>query len=206
MSTRRKRNSLPTQIAIAVAGGILILLLIVFLLWTLGERLGLVPDAFVIAVFSGLGALVAYVLILIGWLLLNRRNLEINALRALQLADVDSMTGTRFEQYVEALLTSQGFHVTHTGQSGDLGVDLVASKPPLKLAVQCKRLGEPVSRRAVSDAVAGMTYYHCNAAMVVTNSHFTPGAQDLARSTRCQLIDRDTLGQWILAFKSSPPR
>ncbi|MGB8644763.1 MAG: restriction endonuclease [Anaerolineae bacterium] len=202
MSTRRKQNSNLLQVSILIVTGLFILAFVIYGLDALALSLGLVPDAFVIAALSGLAALVVYSALLAGWVVLNRRTLQVNGLRALELADVDHMTGTRFEEYVAALLTGQGYHVTHTGQSGDLGVDLVASRPPLKVAVQCKRLGDPVSRRAVSDAVAGMSYYHCNAAMVVSNSHFTPGARDLARSTGCQLVDREALGKWILAFQN----
>ncbi len=202
MSTRRKHNSTQFQIAALIGGGLLILLLAVYLLWLLAIRLGLVPDAFVIAVFAGLAALVAYALIIIAFVILNRRTLHINAFRALQLADVDQMTGTRFEELIEALLTQQGYRVRHTGQSGDLGVDLVAVRPPEKIAVQCKRQSEPVSRRAVSDAFAGMRHYGCNRAMVVTNSAFSPGARELARSTGCVLVDREMLGRWILAFQN----
>ncbi len=190
------------QIAALIGGGLLILLLVVYLLWVLAIRLGLVPDAFVIAVFAGLAALVAYGLIVVTLVILNRRTVQVNAFRALQLADVDQMTGPRFEKFVEALLIQQGYHVTHTGQSGDLGVDLVAMRPPDKIAVQCKRQSEPVSRRAVSDAFAGMAHYGCNRAMVVTNSSFSPGARELARSTGCELVDRETLGRWILAFRN----
>ncbi len=202
MSTRRKRNSTQFQIAALIGGGLLILLLAVYLLWVLAIRLGLVPDAFVIAVFAGLAALVAYALIVVGIVILNRRTFQFNAFRALQLADVDRMTGTRFEEFVEALITSQGYRVKHTGHSGDLGVDLVAERSPDKFAVQCKRQGEPVSRRAVSDAVAGMAHYRCNRAMVVTNSTFTPGARELARSNGCALVDREALGRWVLAFQN----
>ncbi|MCZ7583666.1 MAG: restriction endonuclease [Deltaproteobacteria bacterium] len=68
----------------------------------------------------------------------------------------------------------------------------------MKYAVQVKRYtGQKVSRRAVSDAVAGKAHYGCTHAMVVTNSTFTPGARLLAGSTGCELIDRYDLLQWM---------
>jgi len=54
-----------------------------------------------------------------------------------------------------------------------------------------------VSRRAVSDAVAGQHYYNCDLAMVITNNYFQEGAIQLAKSTNCTLVDRDTLSEWI---------
>jgi hypothetical protein len=121
--------------------------------------------------------------------------------RALRLADVDSMAGHDFEHYVAALLEHQGHTTTVTKGSGDLGVDVIAAKGALRYAVQTKRYSAAVPRTAVSDAVAGMAHYKCNAAMVVTTHRFSDGAQQLARSTGCVLVDRDELAQWIIAFQ-----
>jgi len=118
--------------------------------------------------------------------------------RGIQIANIDSMTGIDFEKYLQKLLTTQGYSVSMTQASGDLGVDLVASKCGDKIAIQVKRYNTKISRRAISDAVAGMQHYHCNKAMVITNNYFTPGAVTLARSTGCLLIDRDTLAKWIV--------
>ena len=69
-----------------------------------------------------------------------------------------------------------------------------------------KRQNSKVSRRAISDAVAGMQHYHCNKAMVITNNYFTPGAATLARSTGCALIDRGTLAAWIVELQNATDR
>ena len=124
-------------------------------------------------------------------------------LRALQLSDVDNMTGIQFEHYVAKLLTFQGFQTQVTVGSGDLGVDVLANKLPTRYAIQVKRQAKNVSRRAVSDAVAGQIHYRCNAAMVVTNAFFTTGARELAKSTGCRLVDRTELTNWIIAFQNS---
>lgn len=124
---------------------------------------------------------------------------------ALRLADVDSMAGHDFERYVATLLDHQGYSTTVTKGSGDLGVDVIAAKGSVRYAVQTKRYSGAVPRTAVSDAVAGMAHYNCNAAMVVTTHRFTDGAQQLARSTGCVLVDRDDLARWILAFKDNEP-
>ena len=123
--------------------------------------------------------------------------------RALDISDIDSMSGWAFEQYVAKLLHSRGFQTVVTKGSGDSGVDVVASKNGTSYAVQCKRFAHPVPRGAVSDAVAGVAHYKCTAAMVVTNSHFTPGAKALAASNKCVLVDRDTLATWISEWQST---
>ncbi len=123
--------------------------------------------------------------------------------KGLQIANIDSMNGIEFEQYLEKLLISQGYGVKTTQASGDLGVDLIASRDGDKIAIQAKRYGTNMSRRAISDAVAGMYHYNCNKAMVITNSYFSPGAKELAESTECILIDRDTLARWINEFQNT---
>jgi restriction system protein len=123
--------------------------------------------------------------------------------RAIQIANIDSMTGIVFERYLQKLLSTQGYSVSTTQASGDLGVDLVASRSGEKIAIQVKRSKTKISRRAISDAVAGMQHYRCNKAMVITNNYFTPGAVTLARSTGCVLVDRDMLAKWIGEFQNA---
>jgi hypothetical protein len=139
---------------------------------------------------------------LIVWAIWARFSVEHKKIRALQIANIDSMTGTEFELYLEKVLQNRGYHVSITGASGDLGVDLIASKGQDRIAIQVKRHSGTVSRRAISDAVAGMQHYRCNQAMVITNSRFTPGAITLARSTQCSLIDRNELVNWIVQFQT----
>jgi len=88
-----------------------------------------------------------------------------------------------------------------TKASGDFGVDIVASNNNDRFAIQVKRYTTKVSRRAISDAVAGMYHYGCNKAVVITNHYFTPGAVKLAQSTNCILIDRDALTKWIIEYQ-----
>lgn len=121
--------------------------------------------------------------------------------RAIHLSHIDEMPGTQFEQYLATVLTFKGYDVTATPATGDLGVDLTATRDGQTSAIQVKRSAKPISRRAVSDAVAGMRHYSCTAAMVITNGYFTSGARTLAESTECRLVDRDELSSWILDFQ-----
>jgi len=127
---------------------------------------------------------------------------EEKRVQALKLSDIDYMEGSDFEYYTGKLLTHRGFEVEVTPSTNDLGVDIIAQKGDLNYAIQVKRKSSPVSRRAVSDAVAGMSHYQCNAAMVVTNNYFSNGAKKLAQSTGCTLINRDALVDWILEFQA----
>ena len=91
----------------------------------------------------------------------------------MRLVDLHSINPADFEKYVAKLLDHRGYTTKVVGEAGDMGVDVVASKGAGKYAVQVKRYSNPVSRTAVSDAVAGKAYHGCNAAMVVTNNYFT---------------------------------
>jgi restriction system protein len=134
-----------------------------------------------------------------------RESSEMKSARALELCDIDTMNGIQFERFVAKLFQSQGYAIEFTPATGDLGIDLIAFRDGKRCAVQCKRQSAQVSRRAVSDAVAGRSHYDCNEAMVVTNAHFTKGARILANSTGCRLIDRKDLSQWIIDFQAEAP-
>lgn len=125
--------------------------------------------------------------------------------KALQLDDVDRMSGREFEQYVACLLQHQGYRTTLTPTSGDLGVDIVAERGGVRCAIQCKRWSRQVPRTAVSDAVAGAAHYRCTESMVVTTALFTPGAIQLARANKCGLVDRDLLAQWVGQYQATTP-
>ena len=149
------------------------------------------PLGVILGVSAGLLFLVVYFYFFNRWLAARR-------VKTFQRVDFDKLDGTAFEKFVADLLTRRGYRVRHTGKSGDLGVDLIAEKAPYRFAVQVKRQTNPVSRHAVSDAVAGKAHYNCNAAMVVTNNLFSQGAHDLAKSNGCKLVDRNVLADWLL--------
>src|ERR1017187_7358952 len=89
---------------------------------------------------TGIPQLITYVvlgLILVGglWLYFSQRN---KRFRAIRIVNVDSMSGVEFESYLRRLLSSRGYSVAMTGGSGDLGVDLIASRGTERVAIQVK--------------------------------------------------------------------
>lgn len=125
------------------------------------------------------------------------------ALRALEIAQIDIMTGEEFEEYVTELLRSRGYKTRMTPRSGDYGVDIIASKDGIKTAVQIKRYSKKLDQKPIREAVTGMAIrqYGCTKAMVVTNSTFTKAAVFLAAESSCELVDREKLGEWVLMFQ-----
>ena len=110
------------------------------------------------------------------------------------LEKIDNMNGHDFEYFVARILGKNGYSkVKVTSGSNDFGVDILANKDSDFYAIQVKRQEARVSRRAVSDAVAGVLHYNCNKSMVITNSYMSKSGLTFAESTGCLIIDRDEL-------------
>jgi len=100
------------------------------------------------------------------------------------------MTGDYFEKFLSEVFLERGYDVEMTGKAGDQGVDLIVTRQGVRVAIQAKGYTSGnVGNTAVQEAHAGMTHHRCHRAAVVTNSRFTSGAQELADSVGCQLID-----------------
>ena len=98
--------------------------------------------------------------------------------------------GIAFEYTCANILRGRGFsNVQVTQASGDQGIDVLASKGGSRYAIQCKLYSNPVGNSAVQEAYAGMGYYGCTNAAVMTNSTFTKSARDLANSLGVELWD-----------------
>ena len=117
--------------------------------------------------------------------------------RRSRFTEIDAMSGQEFEKVVAELLRARGYQTKLTDWSGDHGVDIVATKGQAVWAVQVKKSSQPVSRRAVSDAVGGMAIYGCNGAMVVTSASFTAGAIELAEANDCELVPGERVLEWM---------
>lgn len=121
--------------------------------------------------------------------------------RALELADIDNLSGLEFEKYVAKILKSRGCANVKLTEYYDWGVDIIAEKDGVRWGVQVKRYSGAVKAAAVRQAVTALNKYDCSRAMVVTNSYYSRQARELARSNNCILIDRNTLADWIIAFQ-----
>ena len=157
----------------------------------------------VLAGFSaGLGGLVLTVVALL-WLGVQRdryltgRHRRRDLRRVMSdLAAIDEMSGVEFEEFVAAQLRTRGWSVTHTVSTGDYGVDLIAKRDGVCLAVQCKRLARAVGVAAVQQVVSGALHHGCDQSVVVTNQGFTKAACQLATTHRCRLVGREQLHIW----------
>ena len=117
--------------------------------------------------------------------------------KPISISDIDIMTGHEFEDFLEEYFLKSGYLVEKRKRSHEQGLDLLLERQGERIAVQAKRRSKPVSNKAVQEAIAARDYYRCNRALVVTNSRFTPSAQQLAKRCNVELWDRETLKEKI---------
>lgn len=140
-----------------------------------------------------------FVIIMI-WIALRYRRLSRSGILA-----IDKMSGVDFETRLAILFRKLGYSVKQVGnQKGDYGVDLILEKDGVKTAVQAKCYKRSlVGESAVREAYTGKGYYQCSDAWVVTNSHYSRMAINLARANNVQLISRNQLVSLLLQEKST---
>jgi len=112
-------------------------------------------------------------------------------------SDIDTMTGSEFEEYLEDFFIKSGYRVERRKHSHEQGLDLLLERQGERTAVQVKRYRKPVGNKAVQEAIAARDYHRCIKALVVTNSSFTTPAKQLAKRCKVELWDRKILKEKI---------
>jgi len=97
--------------------------------------------------------------------------------------------GIRFEKYCMKILKQQGWVVKETPNTGDQGVDLIASIDDLRICIQCKNHEKAIGNKAVQQISAGKLFWKGTHAILVSKSGFTKSAKDLAKSNNVRLIN-----------------
>lgn len=105
----------------------------------------------------------------------------------------ESMSGHDYEHFCAQLLEKEGWEAKVTKGSGDQGVDIVATKSDLVLAIQCKKYSKPVGNKAVQEVYAARQYIGADAAAVISNNSYTKSAQELARANDVLLLHHDQI-------------
>lgn len=120
----------------------------------------------------------------------------------------DASTGTysadispdEYEQYCATVLEKNGWEARTTQKTGDQGVDIVAKRNGLTIAVQCKHYSQPVGNKAVQEAHSGKGFYGTDIAVVITNNDFTKSAKELAASLDVLLLHHSELNEFDKHF------
>jgi len=113
------------------------------------------------------------------------------------ISEIDTMTGYEFEDFLVTLFTKLGYTVEQRKRSHEQGLDLLLIRHEERIAVQVKRYSKPVGNKAIQEVHAARIYYHCQNALVVTNSRFTTSAKQLAERCKVELWDRKKLEEKI---------
>ncbi len=117
--------------------------------------------------------------------------------------DIHEMDGVAFENLISVALRRYGYEVEMT-EHFDRGADMVATRDGRRTAIQVKRASRSVSEAAIEQAVRGRRAYDCVAALVITNSVFTPGARRLAERRGVVLWDHEDLANLLHATGIAP--
>ncbi|MFH1891864.1 MAG: restriction endonuclease, partial [Candidatus Zixiibacteriota bacterium] len=113
--------------------------------------------------------------------------------RHLFVKNFDELTPFQFEDFLADLFNHLKYDVIKTSRTGDQGADLILIKNDKRMVVQVKKYSGAVDNSAVQQVVASKPYYEAEEALVVTNSTFTPGAIELAKSNGVILWDKEKL-------------
>jgi restriction endonuclease len=97
-------------------------------------------------------------------------------------------TPAEFEVFCADQLRRGGWKARVIGQRGDQGADVMAEKHGLVVVVQCKRYAKPVSNKAIQEAAAARAHHKAHYSIVVTNSTYTPAAEQLAKTNSVLLL------------------
>ena len=101
--------------------------------------------------------------------------------------------GIKFENHCKTILKQSGWKVKETPNTGDQGVDLIASIGNFRICIQCKNHKKAVGNKAVQEISAGKLYWKGTHAILVSKSGFTKSAYKLANANSVKLINESEL-------------
>lgn len=108
--------------------------------------------------------------------------------------------GLEFEHWVANALTKFGWDAQVTQGSGDQGLDVLAKKDGVSVAVQCKLYSSNVGNKAVQEVIAAKGLFSTDYACVVSNAGYTASAKELAESQKVRLLSHYDLPRFDELF------
>ncbi|OHV43726.1 hypothetical protein BCD48_27240 [Pseudofrankia sp. BMG5.36] len=125
-------------------------------------------------------------------------------------AAVDGMSPSEFEQHVADLLVRDGLvAVRVVGGANDRGADVVGrTLRGERVVVQCKRYrSRTVAPREVREFNGcAWSEHHADHAVLVTSGWFSDAAADFGRRNGLRLVDREALAAWMAGRPLIPTR
>lgn len=111
----------------------------------------------------------------------------------LESSDVVPHDGHDFEHWVAAQLSRTDWTTSVTQASCDNGVDIIAVREGVSVAIQCKRFGGSVGNSAVQEVYSGMKHFGLDRAVVITTGTYTRAARSLAKTTGVMLLSHEDI-------------
>lgn len=109
------------------------------------------------------------------------------------------LSGEDFEGLLQRLFDAMGYKTQKIGHTGDQGGDLIANRGDERILIQAKCYRDwSVGNAAVQQVVGALKYYNCNQAKVITTSHFTTEAINLAKANNVDLVSKERLQDLLL--------
>jgi hypothetical protein len=99
--------------------------------------------------------------------------------------------GIEFEYWCANELKNQGWDTQVSKASGDQGIDIIAKRDGLSVAVQCKRYNQPIGNKAVQEIFAARQFVRAKHACVIGTGGFTKSAKELAGATEVFLFEAE---------------
>lgn len=128
-----------------------------------------------------------------------RQEEEVRAGRR-SLAEVDTMTGTEFEELVAELCGRDGCtDVRRVGGAHDNGADVVGRLPDGRsMVIQCKRYApsSTIASRELRDLLGARVHFGADLAVFVTTTRFSGPSERFALQHGILAVHRDHLGLW----------
>lgn len=108
--------------------------------------------------------------------------------------EIDQMSGVDFERRLQHHFQDVEWIVKMTPVSGDFGADLIGKDDKgARVVVQAKRYNGKVGIDAVQQVLGAREHYKASRMLLITNSHLTSNAKQLAKSARVEVWEREDL-------------
>jgi restriction system protein len=105
-----------------------------------------------------------------------------------------AMSPEDYEHHCAEMLRREGWTAEVTGMSGDQGIDVLAERDGVSVAIQCKlHFSRPIGNKAVQEAHAAAGFAETSHAAVVSNAAFTRSAETLAQRLGVFLLHHSDL-------------
>jgi len=125
---------------------------------------------------------------------------NIDSIDVFNISQIDSLSGTEFENLLKDIFEKQGYEAQTTKQSHDFGADLILNKNGKVSILQAKCYSKNIGIKAIQEIISAKKHYLAEEMFVATNRYFSKEAVILASEHDVRLIDRDVLVKLVRQY------